>query len=47
MDAQAELERVELLQEAPNLLTDNFAFPTYQASSGLMNRRVANGYSIF
>ena len=47
MDAQAELERVELMQETPNMLTNNYAFPTYQPSSGLMNRRAATGYSIF
>lgn len=46
-DAQAELARVELQQEAPNLLTGPFAFPTYQPNTGLMNRRVANGYSLF
>jgi hypothetical protein len=46
-DAQAELERVEQEQEAPNMLTGTYAFPTYQPNSGLMNRRVANGYSIF
>lgn len=46
-DAQAELERVELQQEAPNMLTGPFAFPTYQPNTGLMNRRVANGYSLF
>lgn len=47
MDAKAELERVELEQETPNMLTNNYAFPTYQPSSGLMNRRAATGYSIF
>ena len=46
-DAQAELARVELQQEAPNLLSGPFAFPTYQPNTGLMNRRVANGYSLF
>lgn len=46
-DAKAELERVELQQEAPNMLTGPYAFPTYQPHTGLMNRRVANGYSIF
>jgi len=46
-DAQAELERVEMEQEQPNMLTGAFAFPTYQPNTGLMNRRVANGYSIF
>lgn len=46
-DAQAELERVEMQQEQPNMLTGAFAFPTYQPNTGLMNRRVANGYSIF
>lgn len=46
-DAQAELERVELQQEAPNMLSGPYAFPTYQPHTGLMNRRVANGYSIF
>ena len=46
-DAQAELARVELQQEAPNMLTGPFAFPTYQPNTGLMNRRVANGYSLF
>ena len=46
-DAQAELERVEMSQEQPNMLTGAFAFPTYQPNTGLMNRRVANGYSIF
>lgn len=46
-DAQAELERVEMQQEAPNMLSGPYAFPTYQPHTGLMNRRVANGYSIF
>ena len=46
-DAQAELERVEMQQEAPNMLSGPYAFPTYQPNTGLMNRRVANGYSIF
>nr|BAR33453.1 tail tubular protein A [uncultured Mediterranean phage uvMED] len=46
-DAQAQLERVELEQENPNMLSGPYAFPTYQPNSGLMNRRVANGYSIF
>ena len=45
--AQAELERVEMSQEQPNMLTGAHAFPTYQPNTGLMNRRVANGYSIF
>ena len=46
-DAQAELERIELEQEQSNMLTGAYAFPTYQPNTGLMNRRVANGYSIF
>ena len=46
-DAQAELERIELEQEQANMLTGAYAFPTYQPNTGLMNRRVANGYSIF
>lgn len=46
-DAKAELERIELSQEAPNMLTGSYAFPTYEPNRGLMNRRVANGYSIF
>lgn len=46
-DAKAELERVEMSQEQPNMLTGAYAFPTYQPNTGLMNRRVANGYSIF
>ena len=46
-DAQAELERIELEQEQANMLTGSYAFPTYQPNTGLMNRRVANGYSIF
>ena len=46
-DAQAELERIELEQEQANLLTGSYAFPTYRPNTGLMNRRVANGYSIF
>jgi hypothetical protein len=46
-DAQAVLERVELQQESPNMLTNNYSFPTYQPSSGLMNRRVSIGSSIF
>ena len=46
-DAKAELERIELSQEAPNMLTGGHAFPTYEPNRGLMNRRVANGYSIF
>jgi len=46
-DAQAELERIEMEQEQSNMLTGAFAFPTYQPNTGLMNRRVANGYSIF
>jgi len=46
-DAQAELERVELEQDNPNMLSGPYAFPTYQPNTGLMNRRVANGYSIF
>ena len=46
-DAQAELERIELEQEQANMLTGAQAFPTYQPNTGLMNRRVANGYSIF
>lgn len=45
-DAQAVLERVELQQESPNMLTGNYSFPTYQPSSGLMNRRVSIGSSI-
>ena len=43
-DAQAELERIELMQEDANILTGPYAFPTYQPNSGLMNRRVATGY---
>ena len=46
-DAQAELERIELEQEQSNMLSGPYAFPTYQPHTGLMNRRVANGYSIF
>ena len=46
-DAQAELERIELEQEQANMLTGSYAFPTYRPNTGLMNRRVANGYSIF
>jgi hypothetical protein len=46
-DAQAELERIELEQEQANMLTGTYAFPTYEPNRGLMNRRVANGYSIF
>ena len=46
-DAQAELERIELMQEDSNILTGAFAFPTYQPASGLMNRRAANGYAGF
>lgn len=46
-DAQALLMRMELEQESPNMLTDNYSFPTYQASAGLMNRRVSTGSSIF
>ena len=46
-DAQAELERIELEQEQANMLTGAYAFPTYEPNRGLMNRRVANGYSIF
>ena len=46
-DAQAELERIELEQEQANMLTGSYAFPTYEPNRGLMNRRVANGYSIF
>lgn len=46
-DAQAVLERMELEQEQSNMLTGAYAFPTYQPNTGLMNRRVANGYSIF
>tara|TARA_R100001463_G_scaffold20254_1_gene49436 strand:+ start:557 stop:1213 length:657 start_codon:yes stop_codon:yes gene_type:complete len=46
-DAQAVLERIELEQEAPNMLTGNYAFPTYQPNQGLMGRRVAAGSSIF
>lgn len=46
-DAQAELERVEMEQDNPNMLSGSYAFPTYQPHTGLMNRRVANGYSIF
>jgi len=46
-DAKAELERIELEQEQANMLTGAQAFPTYQPNTGLMNRRVANGYSIF
>lgn len=46
-DAQAELQRIEMEQEQSNMLTGAFAFPTYQPNTGLMNRRVANGYSIF
>ena len=45
--ALAELQRVEMEQENPNMLTGSWAFPTYQPSSGLMNRRASNGYSIF
>ena len=45
-DAQAELERIEMEQEQSNMLTGANAFPTYQPATGLMNRRVANGYSI-
>ena len=40
-DAQAILERVELQQESPNMLSGNYSFPTYQPSNGLMNRRVS------
>ena len=46
-DAQAVLERVEMEQESPNMLSGNYSFPTYQPSSGLMNRRVSIGSSIF
>jgi hypothetical protein len=46
-DAQAELERIELEQEQPNMLSGPYAFPTYQPHTGLMNRRVTTGYSIF
>ena len=46
-DAQAELERIEMEQEQSNMLTGANAFPTYQPATGLMNRRVANGYSVF
>lgn len=46
-DAQAELSRIELEQEQSNILSGPYAFPTYQPHTGLMNRRVANGYSIF
>ena len=46
-NAKAELERVESEQDAPNILTGPWAFPTYQPNTGLMNRRVSNGYSIF
>ena len=46
-DAQAELQRIELEQEQANMLTGSYAFPTYEPNRGLMNRRVANGYSIF
>jgi len=45
--ALAELQRVEMEQESPNMLTGPWAFPTYQPNQGLMNRRVSNGYSIF
>lgn len=46
-DAQALLMRMELEQEAPNMLTNNYSFPTFQPSSGLMNRRVSTGSTIF
>ena len=46
-DAKSELERVEMQQENPNMLTGPWAFPTYQPNQGLMNRRVSNGYSIY
>ena len=46
-DAKAELERIEMEQEQANMLTGSYAFPTYEPNRGLMNRRVANGYSIF
>jgi len=46
-DAQALLMRMELEQESPNMLTNNYSFPTYQPSTGLMNRRVSTGSSIF
>ena len=46
-DAQALLMRMENEQEQANILTGAYSFPTYQPNTGLMNRRVANGYSIF
>ena len=46
-DAQAVLERVEMQQESPNMLSGNYSFQTYQPSNGLMNRRVSIGSSIF
>ena len=46
-DAQAELERIELMQEDANMLTGPYAFPTYQPAKGLMGRRAAAGMSIF
>ena len=45
--AQAELERIENEQEAPNMLTGAFSFPTYRPSDGLINRRVGAGYGIY
>lgn len=46
-DAQALLMQMENEQEQANILTGAYSFPTYQPNAGLMNRRVANGYSIF
>ena len=40
-------DRIEMEQEQANMLTGTYAFPTYEPNRGLMNRRVANGYSIF
>ena len=45
--AQAELERIENEQEAPNMLTGVYSFPTYRPADGLMGRRAGAGYSIF
>ncbi len=46
-DAQAVLERVEMQQESPNMLSGPYSFPTYEPYTGLMNRRVSTGSSIF
>jgi hypothetical protein len=49
MDAQTELERIELETQQNNILTDGYGyspFPTYLPANGLANRRAGAGWRL-